>query len=88
MLQRGMRIPSQVRCGLEHIKQQKSSLVSLFPGDIAPGPNVMTKWANLIEFMQSMLLVAIEIPDSTCLSHSPVNLNSPNLPAVSSQCLL
>lgn len=77
-----------VRAYKEQIKQQKSALVSLFPGDIVPGPNTMTKWANLIEFMQSMLLVAMEIPDSTCLSHSPVNLNGPNPPAVSSQCLL
>lgn len=67
-----------VRAYKEHIKQQKSSLVSLFPGDIAPDPNAITKWANMIEFMQS-ILVAIEIPDFTCLSHSPVILNSPNL---------
>lgn len=70
----------RVRAYKKQIKQQKSSLVSLLTGDIVPGPNTMTKWANLIEFMQSMLLVSMEIPDSTCLSHSPLNLNSPNPP--------
>lgn len=55
-----------VRAYKEQIKQQNSSLVSMFPEDIVPGHNTMTKWTNLIEFMQSMLLDAMEIPDSAC----------------------